>query len=200
MKPISHSPGIITKPLSCNYVPNLFVLLLCSVFLLQSCKKHDFNPPPVGAYDLKLVTDGLTAPLVVTEPPDGTHRLFVADETGKIWIIRPNGTKMLEPFIDITSKMVSLSPSYDERGLLGLAFHPDYKTNGKFYLFYTAPPRSGGPEPGVPWNNLIRISEFKVSSDANKADIGSERVILEEDHPEGNHNGGTIAFGPDGYL
>jgi len=200
MKPNSHSPGIITKQGSCIYVPNFFVLLLCSVFLLQSCKKHDFNPPPIGAYDLKLVADGLTSPLVTVEPPDGTHRLFVADQTGKIWIVRANGTKMTEPFIDISSKMVQLSPFYDERGLLGLAFHPNYKTNGKFYLFYTAPPRSGGPAPGVSWDNLTRISEFQVSSDPDKADINSEKVLLEEDHPQLNHDGGTIAFGPDGYL
>src|SRR3954447_892816 len=113
MKPNSHSPGIITRPLSCIFVPNFFVLLLCSVFLLQSCKKRDFNPPPIGAYDLKLVTDGLTSPLVTVEPPDGTHRLFVADQTGKVWILRANGTKMSEPFIDITSKLVPLSPVYD---------------------------------------------------------------------------------------
>jgi len=201
MKPNSHSPGIITRHSYCISVPNLFVLLLCSVLLLQSCKKHDFNPPPIGSYDLKLVADGFTAPLVTTEPPDGTHRLFVADETGKIWIINPDGTKRSEPFIDISSKMVSLMPDYDERGLLGLAFHPDYKTNGKFYLFYTAPPRSGGPESGVPWNNLTRISEFCVSSaDPNKANLSTEKVIFEADHPQLNHNGGTIAFGPDGYL
>src|SRR3954465_3969501 len=113
MKPISHSPGIVTRPLS-----RISVLLLCSVLLLQSCKKRDFNPPPVGAYDLQLVTAGLTAPLVVTEPPDGTHRLFVADEIGKIWILNPDGTKRSEPFIDITSRLVSLMPAYDERGLL----------------------------------------------------------------------------------
>jgi len=201
MKSISHSPGIITKPFPGIYTPHIFVLLFCSVFLLQSCKKHDFNPPPVGAYDLKLVADGLTSPLVTVEPPDGTHRLFVADQTGKVWILRPNGTRMTQPFIDITSKLVmNINPGYDERGLLGLAFHPDYKTNGKFYLFYTAPPRPGGPEPGVPWDNLTRISEFQVSSDPDKADMSSERVILEADHPQSNHNGGTIEFGPDGYL
>src|SRR3954465_5782231 len=158
MKPISHSPGIVTRPLS-----RISVLLLCSVLLLQSCKKRDFNPPPIGAYDLQLVSDKFTSPLVVTEPPDGTHRLFVADQSGKVWILRPNGTRMLEPFIDISSKMVPLMPGYDERGLLGFAFHPYYKTNGKFYVFYTAPARSGGPEPGTPWNNLTRISEFQVS-------------------------------------
>ncbi len=88
--------------------------------------------------------------------------------------------------------------------LLGMAFHPDFKTNGKFYLFYTAPPRAGTPVPGTAgsgWNNLTRISEFKVSaSDTNHADLGSERIILEDDHPYLNHNAGTLAFGPDGFL
>ena len=200
MKQIKLYPGIITKRLSFNQSFPLVVLLLCSVLFFQSCKKHDFNPPPVGAYDLKLVADGFTSPLVTVEPPDGSHRLFVADQTGKVWILRPNGTKMAQPFIDISSKMVTLFGTYDERGLLGFAFHPNYKTNGKFYLFYTAPPRAGGPEPGVPWDNLTRISEFQVSSDPDKADVSSERVILEADHPQLNHDGGTIAFGPDGYL
>jgi glucose/arabinose dehydrogenase len=88
-----------------------------------------------------------------------------------------------------------------ERGLLSLAFHPDFKTNGKFYVFYTAPPRAGGPQPGVSWNNLTRISEFKVSaSNSNLADLATERIILEADHPQLNHNGGNNCVGPDGYL
>jgi len=96
---------------------------------------------------------------------------------------------------------VTLNGGYDERGLLGLAFHPDFKTNGKFYLFYSVPPRAGGPQPGTPWDNLTRISEFRVSaSNADQADGSTERIILEADHPQSNHNGGTIAFGPDGFL
>lgn len=202
MKQIARLSDVITKPLFSTPFFNLFLLLLCSIILFQSCKKRDFNPPPVGSYDLKLVTDGLVSPLVVTESPDGTHRLFIADQPGQVWILDANGNKMSSPFIDISSKLVSpLSPFYDERGLLGFAFHPNYKNNGKFYLFYTAPPNAGGPEPNELWNNLTRISEFKVSSsNPNMADMASERIIFEADHPQGNHNGGTIAFGPDGYL
>jgi glucose/arabinose dehydrogenase len=97
--------------------------------------------------------------------------------------------------------MVTLSPGYDERGLLGLAFHPNYSTNGRFFIYYQLPPRVGGPPTGGTWNNLSRISEFKVAAgNANQADISSEKIILEMDDPQSNHNGGTIAFGPDGYL
>lgn len=151
--------------------------------------------------NLELVAENFVAPLGVVAPPDGSGRLFVIDQPGQIWIIDKDGNKLSTPFMDISSKMVSLTPQYDERGLLGLAFHPDYKNNGKFYLFYTAPPRAGGPEPGVNWNNLTRISEFMVTSPgANTASPSSERVLIEADHPQMNHNGGTIAFGPDGYL
>jgi glucose/arabinose dehydrogenase len=183
------------------------IALMYLSLAISSCKKKDDNNNNngnnngVGTPNLQLVADNLTSPLGVLEPPDGTKRLFIFDQTGKVWIMNANGTKQAEPFLDISSKMVSLSPQYDERGLLGMAFHPDYKTNGKFYLFYTAPPRAGGPEPGVNWNNLTRVSEFKTSaSNANMADMSSERILLEADHPQMNHNGGTIAFGPDGYL
>ena len=89
---------------------------------------------------------------------------------------------MATPFLDISSKMVSLMTNYDERGLLGLAFHSNYASNGKFYVFYTAPPPPGGPttdagNTGLPkvWNNTTTVSEFRVSSNPNVADINSER-------------------------
>ncbi|MFL5789358.1 MAG: PQQ-dependent sugar dehydrogenase, partial [Flavisolibacter sp.] len=179
----------------------LWVISAWCLMLLSQCKKNDNTTPSNLSPDLKLVADGFVSPIQVTEPPDASKRLFVVDQAGKIWIINPDGTKRATPFLDITSKMVTLTPGYDERGLLSMAFHPDFKTNGKFYIFYTAPPNSGGPDNSHAWNNLTRISEFKVSaSDANTADMSGERIILEENHPQFNHNGGTIAFGPDGML
>src|SRR5438046_7953442 len=103
--------------------------------------------------------------------------------------------------MDVTSTLIPLNPTYDERGLLGLAFHPQFSSNHKFYVYYQLPPRAGGPSAGIPWNNLSRISEFQVStSDANAADMSSEKILLDLDDPQSNHNGSTLAFGPDGYL
>jgi glucose/arabinose dehydrogenase len=179
--------------------------LLSMLLILSNCKKNNTSSAPSNAVpDLLLVTDGLVSPVAIAEPPDSSHRLFILDENGKIWVIGADGKKMTTPFIDLGTKMVTLSPNYDERGLLGIAFHPQFKTNGKFYLFYTAPPRPGTPVPGAlgaSWNNTTTISEFKVSaSDVNQADPGSERILLQSDHPYLNHNGGTLAFGPDGFL
>ncbi len=199
----------ITKGNACMYANSLnkksvfrtCIILFSLIIFVSSCRKNDLNRPPAGSYDLKLIADNLVSPITVSGSPDQTKRLFIVDQVGKIWIVGADGNRLPDPFMDVTSKMVSLSPFYDERGLLGLAFHPNFKNNGKFYLFYTAPPRAGGPEAGVPWNNLTRISEFKVSSaDPNQADMSSERIVFEADHPQSNHNGGTIAFGPDGYL
>jgi glucose/arabinose dehydrogenase len=176
-------------------------LLLFFVLIFAGCKKDHKPPPGTNATpDLQQVTDGLVSPVALAEPPDGSKRLFIADQVGKIWIVKADGTKEASPFIDLSSKMVALNPGYDERGLLGLAFDPGFKNNGKFYVFYTAPPRAGGPQPGTPWDNLTRISQFTAAPGANTADIATEKVILEADHPQSNHNGGTIAFGPDNYL
>jgi glucose/arabinose dehydrogenase len=192
------------------------LLLMTLLLVMQGCKKDisTDNPPnetlskshsdrEMKAVDIKLIADSLTSPLgVVTTGNEEDKRLFIIDQIGKIWIIDKKGKQLPIPFLDISSKLVTLNPNSDERGFLGLAFHPRYKHNGKFYVYYMAPRRDGGPAPGVLWNNLSRVSEFKVSaSDKNQADINSERAVLELDDPQGNHNGGTIAFGPeDGYL
>jgi glucose/arabinose dehydrogenase len=186
------------------------IILLPALLLILGCKKTETvrdSTEQIAAQainrlkpvDLQLVAANFTSPLGVVAVP-GESRLFVIDQVGKIWVIAEDGSRLATPFLDVTNTLVTLNPGFDERGLLGLAFHPSYKTNGKFYVYYQLPPRAGGPQPGVNWNNLSRISEFKVSSNPNLADKSSERILLEWDDPQFNHNGGTVAFGPDGYL
>jgi glucose/arabinose dehydrogenase len=179
---------------------------------MPGCKKTDRITSPetetetvstskVKQVDLEQVADNFVSPISVVAVPDNTGRLFVIDQIGRFWIIDGDGNKLSTPFIDLTSRMVTLNPGFDERGLLGLAFHPNYANNGRFFVYYNAPPRAGGPTPATSWNNLARFSEFRVSpSDPNVADMSSERVLLEIDDPQSNHNGGTLTFGPDGFL
>ena len=144
------------------------------------------------------VAQGLTSPIALMEAPDQSGRLFVVDQAGMVRIIAPSGSLVAEPFLDVRGRMVTLRPNFDERGLLGLAFHPRYATNGRFYVFYNAPPRAEAP---AGYDHTVTISEFRVSADPSRADPASERVLLRVDKPQFNHNGGTLAFGPDdGYL
>ena len=196
---------------------SLSLLLSVCIIVFGSCKKisesasialSESDDARVSKdLDLKLISDNFVSPVAIVDAPDHSKRLFVVDQVGKIWIIDKHGNKMTQPFLDITSRMVTLQTSYDERGLLGLAFHPDYRSNGKFYVFYTAPPPPGGPteetgNTGLPmtWDNTTRVSEFRVSGNADMAEMNSEKILINEPHPQFNHNGGTIAFGPDGFL
>lgn len=153
-------------------------------------------PVPGGPIGVQLFTGGLTAPVALVSAADGTGRLFVVSQPGTIEILDSAGRK-IGTFLDIRERVVDLGP-FDERGLLGLAFHPDYPNNGRFFVFYVA---AAGPT--VPAGSAceVRISEFLVSADdANLADPASERILLTVGKPQNNHNGGQLAFGPDGYL
>jgi glucose/arabinose dehydrogenase len=153
---------------------------------------QDEEPPAVG---LQTIAEGLTSPVTLTSPGDGSGRLFVVDQVGLIRVLMPDGTLRPEPFLDLRSRMVALMPGFDERGLLGLAFHPQYAANGRFFVYYSAPLRAGGP---AGFNATSTISEFRVSAaDPNRADPASERILLQVDKPQFNHNAGTLLFGPD---
>jgi glucose/arabinose dehydrogenase len=147
---------------------------------------------------LKLIAEGLNAPTALVSIPDGSGRLLVADQAGVIHLLDPNGKKSEQPFLDLRNKIVKLGQGMEERGLLGLALHPQFKSNRKFYVVYSAPLRTNAPPK---WDHTERLSEFKATGDDfSAADSASERVVLEIDHPDWNHNSGRLAFGPDGYL
>lgn len=138
--------------------------------------------PDPNAYAWQPIVDGLQRPVDLQF--DGSGRLFVLEKVGRILIIE-NNQLIGTPFLDISDRVGS---SGNEQGLLGLAFHPKYKENGRFFVNYTD--NSG---------NTV-IARFQVSSDPNVADPNSEVKILGVDQPFPNHNGGVLAFGPDGYL
>jgi len=146
--------------------------------------------------------------LLAVHANDGSHRLFIGEQRGRIYILDDKGVKKKKPFLDISDKIINSGQAWDERGLLGMAFHPQYKTNGHFYVYYSAPNRNirRGRMSNYQWywktRHTIKVSEFVVSSrDPNKADPSSEMTILQVDQPDANHNGGMIFFGShDGYL
>lgn len=145
--------------------------------------------PPLQGVVLELVFDGFRQPTVLTAPT-GDERLFVAQRVGVIRIL-DRDREMLDPaFLDITDRVLA---NGIEQGLLGMAFHPDYASNGRFFVYYID---KGGRR---------QLSEFRVfASDPNRADPDSERVLFEFDQPPNatdiRHYAGNLAFGPDGYL
>ncbi len=138
------------------------------------------------------VVSGLNNPVFITHAGDGSGRLFIIERSGRIRILK-NGALLVTPFLNISSFVKSTS---GEQGLLGLAFHPSYKTNGKFYVAYTV------SRPNDSSGSILTLRQYSVSTgNSDLADSISGVTILTIDHPiETNHNGGTIAFGNDGYL
>jgi glucose/arabinose dehydrogenase len=172
----------------------VFLLFLFALGV-SGCGIQQSIPPGIA---LQLIAVGFTSPVALIDPGDGSERLFVVDQTGLIWILA-NGKRVEPPFLDIREQIVELNDFYDERGLLGLAFHPNFEENGRFYVSY-----SGHLQNGLPadeWDHTTYISEFTVlSNDPGQADPASERILLAMDKPGYNYEAGHIAFGPDGYL
>ena len=139
-----------------------------------------------AAVVLQPTVSGLSSPVFVTNAGDGTRRLFIVEKGGIIKVFQPVPNTTTN-FLDIRTRVLSTG---NEQGLLGLAFHPQYATNGRFFVYYTRPT-----------DGAIQIAEYqrKSATEPHVADT-TERIILTIPHPLTNHNGGTIAFGSDGYL
>ena len=133
-----------------------------------------------------LIGDGYKKPVFITSYPNNSKLLYVVEQAGLIKIIK-NGKKLSRPFFDINKRVVNPNRPGDERGLLGFVFHPDHINNRKFYINY------------MDNDGYTIVSEFSTNSEL-RANHKSERIILKLKQPYGNHNGGDIQFGPDGYL
>jgi glucose/arabinose dehydrogenase len=144
--------------------------------------------PDLGAYQWVTIAGGVAQPIYVNGSGDGSGRLFIASQGGRIYLVQ-DGQLLPEPFLDISDRSSPMGGGYSERGLLGVAFHPQFAQNGYFYVNFTD--GSGN----------THISRFQVSpDDPNRADPASELRLLFVEQPYPNHNGGGLTFGPDGYL
>jgi glucose/arabinose dehydrogenase len=147
-----------------------------------------------ASIDLRLVADGLEAPVGLVASPTLRGRSLVLEQAGRILIL-DGDTLATRPFLDVSASMVSLTPDYDERGLLGLAFHPDFARNGRLFVYRAVPSTAAGAD------HTNRLSEFRLDPRTpDRVDPATERVILEFDQPQFNHSGGALGFGPDGLL
>ncbi len=144
---------------------------------------------------------GLNTPLAMVQPA-GDDRKFVIEQLGRVRIIDGDGNLLPAPFLDIRNKIITQHADFDERGLLGLAFHPDFANNGKFYVAYSTNLNFQGDLGKMFWwDHTNTVEEYTVSADdPNMANINSGRIITEMDWPQFNHNGHWIDFGPDGML
>ena len=114
----------------------VFLLTMFAFFAFNPVLAQDNAPP--STIGLEVVAEGLTAPLDLEQPNDGSGRMFIVDQIGVIHVIDSDGQLLDEPFLDVRDRMVELSDSYDERGLLGLALHPDFANNGRLFVYYNA--------------------------------------------------------------
>ncbi|HEV8252705.1 MAG TPA: PQQ-dependent sugar dehydrogenase [Candidatus Limnocylindria bacterium] len=140
---------------------------------------------PLEGVSLEPIAEGLADPIGITSAGDGSGRLFVNERGGRIRVVSADGTLQGAPFVDLSDRI----QAGGEQGLLGVAFHPDFATNGRVFVHYS---RAG--------DGATVISELTASADRATADPASERVIFTLHQPFANHNGGQIAFGPDGYF
>lgn len=144
-------------------------------------------------FKLEEVADGLEGPVALENAHDGSGRLFIGEQGGKIRIVK-NGKLLKEPFLDIRSSLVHMENKYMNVGLLGFAFHPDFKHNGRFFVHYIAPEGKKGAA------NKSVLAEFHVSKENPDKATPTGKIILQVAQPGQSRNGGNIVFGSDGDL
>ena len=158
-----------------------------------SAAAQDGGPVPEGpTIALDTVAEGFEQP-VDFATPSGDDRQFVVDRPGQVYVVNADGRRE-EPFIDVGGRM---TPVEGEQGLLGLAFHPEFGSNGRFYLRYSAPSTDETPDS---YSHTAVLAEFRANDDRTAGRPDTERRLLEVPEPQSNHNAGALGFGPDGYL
>lgn len=163
------------------------------------------QPIPFGdlKFNLVKVAGGLVSPIQATHAGDGSGRLFIVDQIGAVRIVK-DGVLLPTPFLQIAPpELVNINGGYDERGLLGIAFHPDFAINGRVFVRYSRPRTGVAGEPC--FGNFFGchtevLAEYHVAPGADTVDATPPRVVLAIDKPQFNHDAGCIRFGPDGYL
>ena len=141
---------------------------------------------------LELVAEGLTAPIHLEQPDDGSGRTLIVQQDGVVRVLGADGTLQVEPFLDLRPRMLPLEEGFEERGLLGFTLHPLFGRNGRVFATYSAPLRASAPQA---WNHTRRISEFSAKpGDLSRIDAASERILMEIDWPSRKHNGGGLAL------
>ena len=185
------------------------IILSCLAIFSSTASRAEIDTRPLNVQVVKAfphlkwpnwitgADDGLRRnilPVVITSNGAETGRLFIATKYGSIhWLANDAQTSQLTTFLDIRDR-VNHEDNKDEEGLLGLAFHPRFANNGQLYVYYTAK-RDNKKE-----NRRSIVSRFRVAANSQRADPNSEEVLLDIPQPYSNHNGGTLVFGPDGYL
>lgn len=150
--------------------------------------------PKIG---LQKVAGGFSYPVALETANEDKNRKFVADQTGQVRVIDADGTVQGEPFLDISDRLYQEEGLHPETGLLGLAFHPNFTKNGKFYVRYSAPRQEGTPQS---YHHTEVLSEFTASNDLEQGNPDSEKILITWPSPQSNHNSGNVEFGPDGLL
>ncbi|WP_244228362.1 PQQ-dependent sugar dehydrogenase [Mucilaginibacter kameinonensis] len=173
----------------CSITGMSAIMLICSSYVFPESKPNIVDPPLITV-KVQPISSNLQSPTALAFPGNGD--IWVTEQPGKIRVVK-NGKLLDEPLLDLRSKMLKVNKGYEERGLLGICLHPQFKSNKKFYVFYSA--NTTGK-----FNHKDVIAEYKLSSNSSGIDPNSGRVILEQDKPDGNHDGGCIQFGRDGYL
>lgn len=153
--------------------------------------KNMEDPAPITVSAQQVATN-LEAPTAMAFPGNGD--VWVTEQTGKIRLIK-NGKLTDVSVLDLSDKLVKINTSYEERGLLGIALHPKFSSNKKFYVFYSTPSTAVAKA-----NHTGVLAEYKMLPNSDKADPNSGRIVLTIQEPESNHNGGCLQFGADGYL